>query len=111
MSDKTWEELVDLLDVRYTIDNHTRREEPLEDQPSLKRRVETLELEKDNQKYRVERISQPAVSDVKTHYARSGVASRVEKSYDKDEWTHNVAFYRQTPSGHWNEIQAEDFLS
>ena len=111
MSDKTWEELVDLLDVRYTIDNHTRREEPLEDHPSLKRRVETLEFEKDNQKYRVERISQPAVSDVKTHYARSGVASRVEKSYDNNEWVHHAGFYRQTPSGHWNEIQAEEFLS
>lgn len=111
MSDKKWEDLVDAIDVKYTIDQHTRRDEALESHPNLKRHIETIEFEKDNKKYRIERISQPAVLDVKTHYARSGVASRVEKSYDESERTHAVSFYMQLPSGHWNEVQPDSLFS
>lgn len=110
MSDRAWEELVDLIDTKYTIDNHTRQAEAIEGQPQFKRQVEAIFFEKDNQKYKIERSESPAVTDSKTHYVHRGAAQRVERSYDPHETVKRVAFFRQQPDGYWNEIQPEAML-
>lgn len=46
MSDKAWEELIDLIDTKYQVDASDRREEPLEDDHKLKQIVESISFEK-----------------------------------------------------------------
>ncbi|MFO0955736.1 MAG: hypothetical protein U0526_04370 [Candidatus Saccharibacteria bacterium] len=111
MSDQAWDQLVDLIDQKYEIDNHKKTKEPLEDHPDLSRTIDAIFFEKDNQKFKIERVTSPAVVDTKTHYARSGTAQRVEKKYDPEETVHRVAFYQQQSDGYWNEIPPEALMS
>jgi hypothetical protein len=111
MNDRAWGELVDLIDEQYVIDNSDRREESLEDDKKLKQTVESIEFEKDNIKYRIERITGPRIIDKKTFYSGHGSANRIQYVYDPDETSSRVVFYKQLADGHYNEISPEDLMS
>lgn len=111
MSDKAWEELTDLIDKKYQIDLNDRIVEKLEDNPNLQKTIERIEFEKDNIKYRIDRVESPAIIDRKTHYHHRGSANRVEYVYDPEETTTKVFFYQKLPSGSYNEISPESMLS
>jgi len=111
MNDRAWGELVDLIDEQYAIDNSDRREESLEDDKKLKQTVESIEFEKDNIKYRIERITGPRIIDKKTFYSGHGSANRIQYVYDPDETSSRVVFYKQLADGHYNEISPEDLMS
>ncbi|MBI2797864.1 hypothetical protein HYX70_01015 [Candidatus Saccharibacteria bacterium] len=111
MTNRAWDELIDLIDEKYQIDNSNRKTEPLEDNKDLTRTVESIEFEKDNVKYKIERIAGPVIIDKKTFYHQTGSANRVQYVYDPEETSTKVVFYRGQPDGYWNEIQAEDLLS
>ena len=111
MGEKAWEQLVDMIDTKYEIDQHTRKDEPVEGNQHLTRHIEAILFEKDNSKFKIERITSPAVKDTKTHYAHRGAAQRVEQVYDRDETVNRVAFYRQQPDGYWNEVQPESLFT
>lgn len=110
MNDRGWEELVDLIDQKYQIDQHHNSREPLPDNRSLHRDVELIEFEKDNQKYKIERVTAPRIVDKKTYYHKVGSSEHSEYVYDPIETTNKVTFYAQTPDGHWNEIGPEQLL-
>ncbi len=110
MSDQAWEQLVDLVDQKYSIDDHSRRREPLDDAPDFHCLVETISFTKDGQDYRIERTVQPAVLDTKTHYARAGVAQRVQKTYDPENTVARVSFSRRI-NGTWQEVAPEGLLT
>lgn len=111
MNDRAWGDLVDKLDELYQIDKSYKREEKLEDNKDLSRSIESIEFERDNRKFKVERTTSPAIVDKKTFYTKVGGANRVENIYDPTETTTRVAFFRQQPDGYWNEITPEELLS
>ena len=111
MNDRAWGELVDLIDEQYVIDNSNRREESLKDDKKLKQTVESIEFEKDNIKYRIERITGPRIIDRKTFYSGHGSANRIQYVYDPEETSSKVVFYKQLADGHYNEISPEDLMS
>ncbi len=111
MNDRAWEELVDLIDSKYEIDNSNRREEVLEDNHKLKRIVESIYFEKDNQKFRIERITSPRIIDRKTFYSAHATANQIKYVYDPEETSTKVIFYRQLPDGNYNEIAPEDLMA
>ena len=111
MNDRAWGELVDLIDEQYVIDNSDRREESLKDDKKLKQTVESIEFEKDNIKYRIERITGPRIIDKKTFYSGHGSANRIQYVYDPEETSSRVVFYKQLADGHYNEISPEDLMS
>lgn len=111
MSDKSWEDLVDRIDQAYTIDNSEKLTESIEEHPNLKRNIERIEFEKDNKKFRIERVTSPTIIDKKTHYSHRGVANRIEYQYDPNETSSKVVFYMQLADGHWNEITPEAMMS
>lgn len=110
MSDKAWEDLVDLIDAKYTIDKSDRQELPLEDEPKLRKTVESIYFEKDNTKYRIERLVGPRILDKKTFYSGQGVANHAKYVYDPAETSSRVMFYRQLVDGNYNEITPEELM-
>ena len=111
MTDKAWEDLTDLVDNQYTIDNSDRRTEQLEDNHELSRTIESIEFERDNVKYKIERTTSPRIVDKKTHFHQRGTASRVEYVYDPEDTSSKVTFYKQLADGYWNEITPEEPMS
>jgi hypothetical protein len=111
MNDKAWEDLIDLIDSQYAIDKTERAELPLEDEPKLKKTVESIHFEKDNTKFKIERVTGPRVIDKKTFYSGQGVANHAKYIYDPSETSSKVLFYRQLPDGNFNEISPEDLMA
>lgn len=111
MSDQAWDQLVDMIDQKFEIDEHKKTKEPLDEHSELTRHIDAIFFEKDNHKFKIERTTQPAVLDTKTHYARSGTAQRVEKKYDPVETVNRVTFFQQQTDGYWNEISPEALMS
>ena len=111
MSDNKWEELIDLIDTKYTVDVSEKIQESLEDDPALKRDIQRIEFEKDNVKYRIDRVTSPAIVDKKTHYSHAGSANRVQYVYDKTETSSKVKFYQLMPDGTYGEITPESMLA
>lgn len=109
MSDQAWEQLVDLIDQKYDIIKHKKHTEEL---PSGKQKLERLHdiviFEKNGKKYKIDRVSSPAVLGTKTHYAHRGTAQRIEHEYDPGELVHKVYFYEQDHTDSWKEISPED---
>lgn len=110
MNDRAWEELIDLIDDQYTIDKSDRREEALEGEKKLKQTVESIEFEKDNAKFKIERITGPRIVDKKTFYSGHGSANRMQYVYDPEETSSRVVFYKLLPDGNFNEISPEDLM-
>ncbi len=110
MSDKAWEQLVDLIDTKYTVDSSASRQEPLEDNKKLQQTIEAIFFEKDNFKYKIERITAPRIVDKKTFYSGHGAANRSQYTYDPEEISTKVVCYKQLPDGHYNEIAPEDLM-
>ncbi len=111
MNDRAWEELVDLIDDQYTIDNSNRKEEALEDNKKLKQIIESIEFEKDNIKYKIDRVTGPRIIDKKTFYSGHGSANRMQYVYDPEETSSKVVFYKQLADGNFNEISPEDLMT
>jgi hypothetical protein len=111
MSDKAWEDLVDLIDNQFTIDKTEQKEQPIEDAPKLKQKIEAIYFEKDNTKYKIERTTGPRIIDKKTFYSGHGVANHSQYVYDPDETSSKVAFFKQLQDGHFNEISPEELMS
>lgn len=111
MNDRAWEELIDLIDNKYQVDVSDRREEVLEDNKKLKQTIESIGFEKDNIKYKIERITSPRVVDKKTFYSGQGTANRLQYVYDPEETSTKVYFYKQLPDGNYNEITPEELMA
>ena len=110
MNQRGWDELIDLVDQKYGISKHDKSEQELEDNRQLKKTIETIEFDKDGVKYRVERITSPAIIDKKTYYHRSGVQNRIENIYDESETSAKLVFSKQI-SGQWMEVTPEQLFS
>lgn len=110
MSDRAWEELLDLIDEKFGIDSLQTQKQPLADNPELSETVVTVSFERSGQAYRFVRTIRPRVIDKKSYFHRTGGAQRVENVYDPDETTAFVSFYKKQGSD-WQEISPESFLN
>lgn len=111
MNDNSWDNLVNLIDEKYTIDNSERLTEKLEDDGKLTRTIERIDFERDNQKFRIERVESPMIIDKKTFYHQRGTADHAKFVYDPEETSKKVFFYRRLPDGNYNEITPEELMS
>lgn len=111
MSDQAWEKLVDLIDTKYQIDFSNKRDEALEDNHKLKQTIESIEFERDNIKFKIERITSPRITDRKTFYAGHGTANRSQNIYDPEETSSRVVFYKQLTDGYFHEISPEELMA
>lgn len=111
MNQRGWEDLVDLIDQRYGLDNHKKSVEALPENHRLEQTVDAIWFEKGDESYKIERITRPAVTGTKTHYAHRGVASHVEHTYDDAETVSKVVFYKQDQAGTWQEVSPEGLLN
>lgn len=111
MSDKAWEELIDLIDTKYQVDASDRREEPMQDNHKLKQVIDSIEFEKNNTKFKIERVTSPRIIDKKTFYSGQSSANRLQYIYDPEETSTKVLFYKQLPDGHYNEITPEELMA
>lgn len=111
MSDKAWEELIDLIDNKFTIDKSESHQEPIEGEPKLKNKIESIFFEKDNVKYRIDRVVGPRIVDKKTFYSGHSTANHSKYVYDPEEISSKVMFFRQLADGNYNEITPEELMS
>lgn len=111
MNQRGWEDLVDMIDQRYGLDSHKKTSEPMPENPRLEQTVDAIWFEKNGTPYKIERITRPAVTGTKTHYAHRGVASHVEHTYDSEETVSSVVFYKQDSAGAWQEASPEGLLN
>lgn len=103
MNDTSWEKFVDAIDIKCGIDRHGKDERPLEDRPELTEKINFIEFQSGGERYRLERISGPAIIERKTHYThRAGQANRIENIYDTEELSHKLVLF-QDRGGEWEE--------
>ena len=110
MSDKAWEDLIELVDSKYTIDSSDKTQQPVEDNHKLTQTTESICFEKDNTKFKIERVTGPRIIDKKTFYSGHGSANRIQYIYDPEETSSKVVCYKQLTDGHYNEISPEDLM-
>lgn len=110
MNDSAWDRLTDVIDMKFGIASHGRRDEPLEDAPDLKRRVQYICWEANGKEYKAERAETPAVVDRKTIGSRRiGSEVRHQNVYDPSETTKHTHFFRKDGDD-WQAIDAEELM-
>ncbi len=109
MSDRAWEELLDVIDQKYGILSHKVDKHALSDAHELEETVTCVVFERSGTEYKFERVTRPRVADKKTHYHRSGGAQRIENIYDPTETTSKVLLFRKE-GGTWLEIEPTGIL-
>ena len=103
-TDPGWDKIVDAIDVRFGIDRHGRRQEPLPDNQELTQTITFIEFQKGGQTYRMERIARPAVTDRKSIYHKAaGSGVRFENVYDPDATTFRTQLLKQAGDD-WEEV-------
>ena len=104
MDDPGWDKIVDAIDARFGLVDHGQIARPLEDRPDLHEQVAYIVFKRDQQQYKLERVSRPAVVDRKSYYhkaARGGI--RHENVYDAESLTHKTVVFRHDGQD-WVEI-------
>jgi len=110
MSDKAWEELIDLIETRFGIESHQKTDLPIEGSNNLTKNIEEVVFCRNGSKYKVERVISPAIIDKKTIYHRNANATSIQYIYDDQVKTHKVFFYRQIDQN-WQEIPPQKLLN
>lgn len=106
--DKSWDRIVDAIDIKYGLTDHGRGTEPLPDRADLTQAVQYVVFARDGKSYKLERVTGPAIVDRKSHYHKSsGQAQRFENIYDEHEISHKTNFYVKSGAD-WQPINPED---
>ena len=107
-NDIGWDRLVDAIDVKFGIADHGRSTEPLPDQPDLTQTIQYVTFEKGERRFKMERITRPAILERKSHYHRAaGSKVRFETVYDTANMTHLTNFYVWRDND-WQPIEASE---
>jgi hypothetical protein len=108
MNDTGWNKIVDAIDTKFGLADHGTKTEPLEDRHDLTHTIQFIVFEKDGERYKIERVTGPAIIDRKSIHAKSATSSvRFENVYDPEETMHKTNFYKsQGPD--WELISPED---
>jgi hypothetical protein len=102
--DNAWDRIVDAIDSRFGLDKHGRLTRPIEDHLDLTEQVAFIEFTRDGDKYRLERVTGPAIIDKKAIGGRRvGAELRYETVYDANETTHRTIYYKDD-GGEWTKL-------
>lgn len=106
--DRTWDRLVDAVDLKFGIDKHGRSTEPLPDRHDLTQSIQFVVFERAGKTYKMERVTGPAIIDRKSLYHKAaGSTVRFENIYDENEISHKTNFYVRRGDD-WEPITQED---
>jgi len=104
--DKAWDRITDAIETKFGIIDHGRSRRPLEDAPELTERVAFITFERGGERYKLERVQGPAITDRKTMGARrAGAVTHMQNVYDPDETSFRTNLYRDS-GGEWEAIEA-----
>jgi len=102
--DRTWDRIVDAVEVKFGIEDHGRSKRKLEDDGALTEYVSYIIFLRDGERLKLERVQGPAIIDRKTMGARrAGAATRVENVYDPDEISFRTNLYHEV-GGDWEAM-------
>lgn len=110
MSDKAWEQLIDLIETKYGVISIKNRHENLEDKPNLKKNLDEIIFVRNDIDFKIVRTISPRIIDKKTIYRSTANASRIENVYDPEETVSKVNFYKKADAD-WQEIKPEELLN
>ena len=106
--DKAWERIADAIDLKYGIQKHGRETRPVADAHEFTEQVAFLVFERAGEKFKLERVTGPAIIDRKTIGARrAGAITRMENVYDPEETSVRTNVFRDQ-AGEWIPISIED---
>lgn len=95
--DKAWDRMTDAIEARFGLIDHGRSKRAIADAPDHEEAVAFIVFERDGERYKLERVTGPAIVDRKTIGARrAGAEVRFENVYDFDEVAHRTNLYRQS---------------
>jgi hypothetical protein len=93
--DRAWDRIVDAVETKYGITDHGRSTRPLEDKTDLTEHVAFIVFERGGERYKLERVTGPAIIDRKTMGSRRiGSDVRFENVYDPEETSTKTNMYR-----------------
>jgi len=108
MNEASWDRLTDAIDLKFGIARHGHEERPLEDVPDLKAQVQFVEFDRAGERYRLERITGPAIVDRRgmgSH--RVGSVVQYQNVYDPTELTSRMVVLRQV-GDNWDPVELAD---
>ena len=110
-NDPGWEKITEAIDLKFGLTGHGSHTEPLEDRHDLTQHVRFIEFERSGQKFRLERITKPAVIDRKSiHGKAANAAVRFENIYDLETTTAKTV-YLHWANGEWQELDGDGLAS
>ncbi|HSX01309.1 MAG TPA: hypothetical protein VLF67_03635 [Candidatus Saccharimonas sp.] len=106
--DKAWDRITDAIDAKFGIARHGRLSRPVADAHELTEQVAFIEFDRAGERYKLERVTGPAIIDRRTIGARrAGATVRYENVYDPTETSSRTNMFRQD-AGEWVAIDASE---
>jgi hypothetical protein len=106
--DRGWERIVDAIDTKFGVQDHGRSQRPVEDARELTEHVAWIVFERGGDRYKLERVSGPAIINRKTIGSRRiGSDVRYENVYDPEETSHRTNLYRKDGE-EWEAINPDE---
>lgn len=102
--DAAWDRMTDAIEAKFGLIDHRRMKRPVQDAPDLIESVAYVVFERAGERYKLERVTGPAIIDRKTIGARrAGAEVRYENVYDPGEVSRRTNLYREA-AGEWEAI-------
>jgi hypothetical protein len=102
--DKAWDRIVDAVDTKFGLEDHGRAKRPVEDAQNLTEHVSWVVFERGGDRYKLERVQGPAITDRKTIGARrAGANVKYQNVYDASEISFRTNLYKDD-RGTWEQI-------
>ena len=93
--DRAWDRIVDAIDTKFGRADHGRSKRQVEDAHDLTEYISFVVFERDGERYKLERVQGPAITDRKTIGARrAGATVHMQNVYDPDEVSFRTNLYR-----------------
>ena len=104
MNDSSWDRITDAIDMQFGLKDHGRETRPVADAVHLTEQVKFVVFERSGERYKLERVTGPAIIDRKSVGAkRIGADIHFENVYDTEETASRINLYRDE-TGEWVAI-------
>ncbi len=94
--DRAWDRITDAIDIKFGIIKHGRETRPVEDAQNLTQSVLFIIFDRDGERYRMERITGPAITDRRNVGAhRIGGETHMQNSYNANDLVRHTVLLRE----------------
>ena len=94
--DRAWDRIVDAIDIKFGIIKHGREKRPVEDAQNLNQSVSFIIFDREDERYRMERVTGPAITDRRNVGAhRIGGETHMQNSYDPNDLVRKTILLRE----------------